>query len=168
MLRAARTWIPIVLVACLLPSCGGGGTTGPRVVLHPIGSELPRSGDVLHLAVEVAATGRARNVGLSNRLDVPEGTGMLFAYATPAPREFWMKDCVVGLDIAFLDAGARVLSLHTMPPGAGLPYDRVPRAKEPGDVLYVLEAGSEVLVRAGLTPGEQVDVSRVMVGVEPE
>ena len=168
MLRLVLALFPILAVACLSSSCGGAGAVGPRVVLHPAGSELPSSGDALHLAVEVAATGRARNLGLSNRLEVPEGTGMLFAYATPAPREFWMKDCVVGLDIAFLDAEARVLSLHTMPPGAGLPYERVPRAKEPRDVLYVLETGSEVLVRAGLTPGEQVDVSRVMVGIQPE
>jgi hypothetical protein len=39
---------------------------------------------------------------------------MLFPYPSPRPLAFVMRDCKVPIDVAFPDAGGRVLNVHTM------------------------------------------------------
>lgn len=62
------------------------------------------------LAVDFAS--QTRGLGGRERID-PEG-GMLFVYPQPEPLVFVMRDCLAPIDIAFLDAEGRVVSMHTM------------------------------------------------------
>jgi hypothetical protein len=103
--------------------------------------------------VEVADTYSRRYRGLSDRMSVPEGTGMLFVYPWAQHLSFCMRDCLVDLDIAFLDAGGMVVGVRTM---------RVEeRGREVESYLsvepaqYAVEVAAGELGRSGVKKGDR-------------
>lgn len=65
----------------------------------------------LRLAVDEPA----RERGLGGVAEIGEDEGMLFVFPNAAIRNFWMRDCVIDLDIAYLDPFGIVTAVHTMP-----------------------------------------------------
>ncbi len=59
-------------------------------------------------------TTEQRHRGLAGRTDVPSNSGMLFLFPEAKVRKFWMRGCLIPLDIAFLDADHRIVKMHTM------------------------------------------------------
>ncbi len=112
-------------------------------------------------AVELPRTEEAIKRGLAFRSEVPPGRGMLFIYPAPLqPDEmsFWMKDCLIDLDIAFLSADRRIVTIHTMkaePPGTP---DSSLRDYHPGErAQFALEAGAGEFARLGVKVGDRVE-----------
>jgi uncharacterized membrane protein (UPF0127 family) len=68
------------------------------------------------LTVELATTPVARACGLSLRQELPDNQGMLFIFSDLRPRSFWMKDTVIPLSIAYLDATGKITSIQDMVP----------------------------------------------------
>jgi len=64
--------------------------------------------------LEVAATEEAIARGLGGRESVPADGGMLFIFPEPTVRRFWMFECLIDIDIIFLDAGGRITAMHEM------------------------------------------------------
>ena len=64
--------------------------------------------------MEIAATDAHRRRGCGGRSRLPLGTGMIFVHPDEQVRRFWMKDCLIDLDIAFLDGNGRIVALHRM------------------------------------------------------
>jgi uncharacterized membrane protein (UPF0127 family) len=64
--------------------------------------------------LEVAADPATRELGLSGRDAIDARGGMLFIFPEDAARVFWMRDCKVDIDIAFLDRSGRVVAAHRM------------------------------------------------------
>ena len=65
---------------------------------------------------EVARTVEQRRQGLSNRDHLAAGSGMIFVFDTEEVRSFWMQDTFIPLDIAYLDANARIIDIQQMEP----------------------------------------------------
>jgi uncharacterized membrane protein (UPF0127 family) len=110
--------------------------------------------------VRLAVSSEERLQGLQGVPKLAEDEGMLFVY--PQDREhlgFWMKGCLVALDIAFLDARGRVLNVVTLqPPGADAPDDELPRAQAAGRCRMVLEMRAGWFAKRGLGPGCEVRI----------
>lgn len=68
---------------------------------------------VARVLLEVADTPEARKRGLMGRDDVPEIYGMLFE-GLSGGGFFWMKNCLVPIDVAFLDKDGAVLQTYAM------------------------------------------------------
>lgn len=66
--------------------------------------------------LELALDPRARYRGLSGRLSIARNGGMLFVNENPRPQAMVMRDCPIAIDVAFLDAAGRVVSIHEMQP----------------------------------------------------
>jgi uncharacterized membrane protein (UPF0127 family) len=64
--------------------------------------------------LEVSADMPSRTRGLMDRTSIPADGGMLFIFPDAAHRSFWMKDCVVDMDLIFLDPRGRVTATHEM------------------------------------------------------
>ncbi len=106
------------------------------------------------LVLEVAATPAARSRGLGGRSEVPPGTGMLFVFPRPGPEPFWMKGCLVPLDIAWLDGDGRVVHLEeNLPPCR---EDPCPTWTPGRPASFVIEVGAGEARRLGLVPGAVV------------
>ena len=85
------------------------------------------------ITVEVADTEASREKGLSGRVSISPNTGMLFVFDTQEPQSFWMKNTHFDLDLAFFDAGARLIEYTQLQAGD----ERIYTSRLP--VLYVLE-----------------------------
>jgi uncharacterized membrane protein (UPF0127 family) len=64
--------------------------------------------------LELALTPEERDRGLMNRASIPEDGGMLFIFPDTAMRSFWMLNCLVDIDIIFLDGNGRITAMHHM------------------------------------------------------
>ncbi len=105
--------------------------------------------------VELATTDYARQKGLSGRKSLVDGTGMLFIYPREKVMTFWMKDCLIPLDIAFIDKDMRVINIETMavePDGRTLYSSSKP-------AQFALEVPAGALEKAGVQPGDKVNFS---------
>ena len=80
---------------------------------QPSDTEQVRLGQrdwTLELATDEASIRR----GLMDRQDIPNGTGMLFVFNTPQVHQFWMANCLIDIDVLFIDGQGRIASMHQM------------------------------------------------------
>ena len=64
--------------------------------------------------LEVAADEKLRAEGLMNREKIDDDGGMIFIYKSAQVRSFWMKNCLVDIDLLYLDGRGRIVSMHKM------------------------------------------------------
>ena len=64
--------------------------------------------------MEVAATDDSRRKGCGGRTRLLPNEGMIFVHPDEQVRNYWMKDCLIDLDVAFLDGKGRVVAIHRM------------------------------------------------------
>ena len=163
LLRTARA-LGLVLVAALAGGCGGETTVRERSAAPPRtgeGTNRPRIVATtvagIPLVLEIAAEPAARGKGLSGRTALRDDDGMIFLYGVAESRSFWMMDCLIGLDIAFLDDERRVMNVVSLdPPRAGATESEVGRAQSAGAARYVLEMRKGWFAEKNVGPGAHV------------
>jgi uncharacterized membrane protein (UPF0127 family) len=69
-----------------------------------------------HIKVEVAQTDAQREKGLMFRQHMGRDDGMLFIFDEPAYHAMWMKNTLIPLSVAFLDAQGTILNILDMEP----------------------------------------------------
>ena len=141
----------LLLLAVGCSSGSGGGTPDP-LHLHPMKIAEHQ------FSVEIAADPDSRAVGLMYRKSLPENQGMLFLFNQPRLQSFYMKNCEIDLEIAYLDDEGKIVDLLPMkapPSGYSGPYKRY-RSTEP--VRYALE------MNAGWFPSRGIGVGTVVEG----
>lgn len=84
-----------------------------------VGAEMPvvELGAGMHrIEAELAHTDAARRIGLMNRSSMPAHRGMVFVFTQDARHCMWMKNTLIPLSVAFLDADGRILNIERMQP----------------------------------------------------
>lgn len=110
--RIATALATILALGIAVVVLGRSATAPPRLGADDEGIAIDLGGARFHAELAVDFATQVRGLGGRERID-PEG-GMLFAYPDAKPLVFVMRDCLAPIDIAFLDADARVVSMHTM------------------------------------------------------
>jgi len=107
----------------------------------------------------VAGTETERAKGMSGKVYVADNQGMLFVFPHDAKWQIWMKDMKVPIDIVWLDASKKVVSLRKNVPPSSYPGHFTP----PADARYVLEIASGAAQKANIELGVRAEftVSRV-------
>lgn len=100
--------------------------------------------------VDVATTDEEKEQGLQGREELSENEGMLFINETPESCAYWMKDCVLSLDIIFIDEYWDVIDVAEGKPNC---EDLI----ECDNVKYVLELNAN----SGIKVGDEVDLSEL-------
>ena len=154
-----RPWVKpfrsalIVLLAFGL-FCGlfGGGVGGvssgmaDEQVLPRVDVILQTGDQTTIIDAEIADTAKTRAMGLMYREDLTKGQGMLFIFASEAPRLFWMKNTPLSLDILFFDQNGHFVNGHYQT----VPFSRKSlRSDKPAQ--YALEILGGEVERLGLT-----------------
>ncbi len=114
--------------------------------------------------VELAHTPAARARGMGGRRSFPPGTAMLFVHPDDLARRYWMKGCLVPIDIAFLDREGRITAMHRMPAApprrereSVAAYEaRLMRYPSRRGARYALELPSGDLESLGLRVGQRL------------
>jgi hypothetical protein len=115
--------------------------------------------------VEGAFDDPTRIRGLGGRASLPADGGMLFVFPHAQPMEFVMRDCLIDIDIAFMDDAGRVVATHTMtveprrPAESDIAYEaRLKRYPSRYPARFALELNAGTLARLGLNPGDVIEL----------
>ncbi len=116
--------------------------------------------------LEVVADNESRTLGLGGRTELDEDKGMLFVFPDSTKRHFVMRDCLIDIDIIYLDADARIVAMHQMvaePPRGedetDFEYnDRLKRYSSRFDSQLVIELAGGQLDHLSLEDGQRVDL----------
>jgi uncharacterized membrane protein (UPF0127 family) len=68
------------------------------------------------IQAEVASTEPQREQGLMFRKQIEGNQGMVFVFGYSASQCMWMKNTLVPLSVAFMDAGGKILNIEDMRP----------------------------------------------------
>jgi len=144
--RAPRFLLSALLLAAACNAAPKNSPTptpaaaGPRVVMP--------SGAVYRM--ELARTPEETAQGLMFRESLAPRTGMLFLFAEPAVRPFWMKNTMISLDIIWLDADGRVVYISADTPPC--------RADPCGNYDPKVPAVTVVEIAGGLAKAEKIEI----------
>ena len=102
-------------------------------------------------AVEVPQTKEARERGLMFRPRLAPRTGMLFIFPVLGWHAIWMKNCLIALDLVWLDDDKRVVAIEAGAPPCA--KDPCPIYEPPIPSRYVLELPAGAAQAEGLAVG---------------
>src|SRR5207253_237768 len=105
--------------------------------------------------LEVAQSEPQQQKGLMKRDSLPEDHGMLFVFSDEKPRAFWMKNVRFPLDIVFLDAKGKVVSIRQMEA-----YDETETWSD-APAQYAIELNKNAATAAGVKIGDQLTLPAV-------
>jgi hypothetical protein len=102
--------------------------------------------------LEVADTDPKRQYGLMHRDSMPSSHGMIFVFPDEEPLGFWMKNTRLPLDIIYIDAGGKVVSIHRMEPYT------LRSTRSDGPAKYAIELNAGRAAKAGVKPGDSLQI----------
>ncbi len=102
--------------------------------------------------LEVADTFPSRDRGLMQRDTMPDEHGMIFVFDEEDDRAFWMKNTRIPLDIIYVSKSGKVVSTKAMQP-----YD-LANVPSDGPAKYAIELNAGMVAKAGIKPGQMLDI----------
>jgi uncharacterized protein len=152
--RIAICLLRLLIAACLLPLPDLSAAAEPaRVAPSPSFKKIIVGKTPLR--VEVASTPEKQERGLMFRQSLPEEEGMLFIFKEPQELNFWMRNTLIPLDIAFIGADGVILNIHQ-----AKPLDESIQYRSAGAAKYVIETNQGWFSRHGIRPGDRVAFGR--------
>lgn len=160
MSRILRPVVQAFLALILIAGCASGGLAqddGKRLRTEPL--TVQGIGQTHSFTVEVAVTAPERSRGLMFREEMAADHGMLFIFETEGDRYFWMKNTPLPLDIIYIDATGKIVSIaadttpfseQTIPSGA--------------PAKYVLELNAGTSAERGIGVGDTVSSASMTGG----
>lgn len=103
------------------------------------------------IRVETAVTPEERSLGLMYRKSLASDSGMLFVYFRETKLSFWMKNTLIPLSIAFIDADMTIIDIQQMEPETKVSHT------SPQPALYALEMNRAWFAEHGICPGHRVE-----------
>ena len=136
----------------ILTGCEAGSNATTQAV-----PQLPTQDVVLAgrgFKLEIADDFQERETGLMHRKSMPVDHGMFFAFPDVAPRQFWMKNTPLPLDIIYLDEAGVVLNVAQLYP------NDLTGVKSTGPAKYAIELNQGVAARIGLKAGDRITLPK--------
>jgi uncharacterized membrane protein (UPF0127 family) len=103
------------------------------------------------IKAEVAATEANRQQGLMFREKMGQNEGMVFLFEQPAPICMWMKNTLIPLSVAFIDADGKIINIEDMQPHSTDSHC----AKKPA--RYALEMNQGWFKQKNIKPGTAIE-----------
>lgn len=153
-----RRVLYIVALMALIVSCGGSETSSSSTSVAA-GASLSTmtvtitnsEGLASAVTAEIANTPAMRALGLMYRESLAVDAGMIFIFDDETENPFWMKNTSISLDIIFIDADKRIVSIAA---------DTVPYSEDllsaSGSYLYTLEVNAGYCAEHGVQAGDVV------------
>ena len=155
---ALGVWRVFIVIGCLLgvvPAWAGDGAdqtaSAPDFAVIDIKLIPTHQRAPISFTVKVAETERQRRHGLMFVSHLPEQHGMLFVFESEAPRQFWMKNTQIPLDMLFFDSAGRLVNMiHE-----AVPFS-LTRRNSIGPARYVLELNGGAAAKFDVQPDAQL------------
>ena len=148
----------LVSATAMLAGCDGGAA--------PATAKVTAAGKAF--TVKLALDEASREKGLGGVASLAPDEGMLFVFPDSQTRNFWMVDCLMDIDIAFVDPFGFVTAVHTMPKeplqAQGETrddyYRRLMRYPSLAPAQYALEVAPGTLKELGVKRGMRLEFDR--------
>ena len=121
---------------------GGQPQSLPTVTLH-VGKAA--------LDTEIAATPEQQETGLMYRTKMSDNHGMIFLLPRIAFANFWMKNTLIPLSVAYIDKDGVILEIHDMKA-----LDTSITRSQSNQVAYALETNLHWFDLNGIKPGDRI------------
>ncbi|MCC6909189.1 MAG: DUF192 domain-containing protein [Phycisphaerales bacterium] len=118
--------------------------------------------------LDTAITLAEQKRGLGGRESIPDDGGMIFIFSRDEERNFWMLDCLVDMDIMYIDRTGFIVSTYTMkaqplrqPGESQQQYEQRLRADSypsKGRARYAIELRAGRMAELGLRRGQQLEL----------
>ncbi len=117
--------------------------------------------DQTSVRVEIADTPATRQMGLMFRENLLPSEGMVFIFDEPGYFPFWMKNTLIPLDMLWLDAEGRVVSIaQSVPPCEADPCPSYP--PDPGSTAtYVVEVVAGFAKQHAVSRGDVLELKGI-------
>lgn len=139
-------WPPFLLLPllALAAGCADRNPNNLPLVKMQIGNQT--------YELEVATTSGTRERGLMHRDSMPSDHGMIFVFPEEQQLRFWMKHTRIGLDIVYVNAEGKVVSVAQMQPfdEKGVPSD--------GPAKYAIELNQGQAAKCGVKTGDKLAI----------
>ncbi|MCX2839675.1 DUF192 domain-containing protein [Salinimicrobium sp. MT39] len=157
------TFFSIFLATSVLLSCKDNKEPVQQDIAEPITFTkeaeaylTKETGDTIqHLQLEIADDDYQRETGLMYRTSMEDDQGMIFIFEDEAPRGFYMKNTNIPLDLIFLDANNKVVSIQKNAQPKSL--KTIPSEKP---AQYVLEVNAGLSDQWNLAVGDSLILNR--------
>ena len=134
-----RLWLALLLS---LPLLAGGGTVTFKQKAF---------------LAEVAATEPEKAKGLMYRQSLAKDRCMFFVYGEDGYHAIWMKNCLIALDVAWVDAEGRVVeTAENVPPCSPMRGDDCPTYGGAVPARHFEEVAAGTFQRLGLQKGDRL------------
>ena len=159
-------FLVVVLALLAFSGCTGSEETGNvqnDPAEDPATEQVVLNGHIVEL--ELAVTPEQRELGLMGRESLADDKGMLFVMPDedPFPGEvgFWMKDCLIPIDLIFISRDGLIDSIHEMqPPEPGTPDQELPVYYSDGPVQFAIELRGGRAAEIGLSVGDSIELRK--------
>ena len=112
------------------------------------------TGKKVSLNVELAHTTEEREKGLMFRKSLKESDGMLFIFEEEQHLNFWMKNTLIPLDIAYIDKNGIINEIYSMKElDVSVTYNSIKPA------MYALEVNSGWFSRHNIKTGSKIELN---------
>jgi uncharacterized protein len=128
--------------------------TGPETSALPILTITNSIGEEVPVRVEIADTDAEWQTGLMGRTTLEGDAGMLFVFDQEQTLSFWMKDTLIPLSIAYIDAEGRIVDIQDMQPLD----DILPQYVSAEPARYALEVNQGFFEERSVTVGDMVEL----------
>ena len=149
-------WFSILFVGAAILSIG-------VFLLHPgfflmrkkVGNTVTFIDKHISVSVEIADNPYSWSKGLMFRKSLSADSGMLFVFPDEKPRAFWMKNTLIPLDMIFISADKRIVSIQKN----AVPCKTFvcPSYVSEGKAMYVLEVNAGFVDAHAISAGDQVE-----------
>ena len=148
-----------ILALALWAACSGPPPAAPSdsqpVQLPTTQVTLP-DGALIEAELAISPAEQAR--GLMFRAELPPDRGMLFVGSRSSRRSFWMYQCLIPLDLIWLDGAHRIVEIvRSAPPCSSTDPGDCPSYGGNANSVYVLELAAGQSDAHGLQIGDRLD-----------
>ena len=132
----------LLVLAALLTATLAWAEPRPRLATIKVGAHA--------LRVEVVTNDEDRARGLMHRKSLGANDGMLFIFDEPAYHSMWMKNTLIPLSVAFVDAQGTILNILDMEP------QTLDSHMSAGPSIYAIETNKGWFAARKIKAGDQV------------
>jgi uncharacterized membrane protein (UPF0127 family) len=110
---------------------------------------------IISIDIEIADDEAKREVGMMGRSEMEERHGMLFVFEEEFIASFWMRNCILSLDMIFINKQGKIVTIHkNTKPFSDDSYTAAAMT------LFVLEVNAGFSDKYGIKEGDMISWKR--------
>lgn len=144
-------WLAVLSLSLSLSLTSQAAGSPPRFQKQKI--EFTHKNQKKILSLDLATTSDQHAYGLMNRTKMGKDDGMIFVFPEAGYREFWMKNTLMDLDIAYISSEKIIIDIQTMKAVTSVLQTNIPTYPSKGPAQFAVEMNAGWFKKNGFPVG---------------